>query len=113
MAAVCGKDCNLGGLSGNVVAHSFTLDIAGQETDVSAFGSGEFGDYLVCRSAGTLSVNTYAYPSEDVGDTVSLSANVGASTLTIPGIVQSKNIAIDAKGIAQFVTTVRITGDIS
>jgi hypothetical protein len=113
MAFTCGKDCDITGLN-NVTAHSFSLTLEGQEIDVTAFGDGDFGTSAVCRSQGTVSINSYVYPSQDdIGDEITLSVDIGDTTLSVPTVLQSKNINIDAKGVAEFTTVLKINGDIT
>jgi hypothetical protein len=115
--AICGSDCTI--TSGDfedsaTLGHSFTVDLSSTETDVRAFGSGEYGDSLACGKAGTITVNSYALPaSVEVGDAdVVFAANVGSTTISCTACVcTAQNWNVDAKGVVEFATTIRLTGD--
>jgi hypothetical protein len=115
--AICGSDCTITSTDfadATVLGHSFTVDLSSNETDVRAFGSGEYGDWLACGKAGTITVNSYALPAGvAVGDTdLRFTANVVSATIDAENCVcLSQNWNVDAKGVVEFATTIKLTGD--
>jgi len=81
------------------------------------FGSGEYGDWLACAKNGTITINSYLNPGVVSGDTCDVVAVIGTPavyTITANACkVTNYNISVDAKGIVEFSTTLRLTGDIS
>jgi len=116
--AICGKDCSITvDGSGSFEGHSFTIDTNSDETDVRAFGSGDYGEWLACAKNGTITINSYLNPGVTSGDTADIVAVIGTpAVLTITANsckCTNYNISVDAKGIVEFSTTFRLTGDIS
>lgn len=114
MAAICGKSCSIVFGSDAYLAHQFTLSLSGNEIDVTAFGSGEYGDYLSCNPAGTVSAELYEAPGLSIGDTVTVVMTWGETTLTGTGaIVTSIGSNVDAKGVAGHSIALRLVGDLA
>lgn len=119
MAILCGRSCSftVGGTS--YTSHTVSVAQAGTETDVTHFGSGLFGDFVVCSVNGTVNASFYdnILSVLTVGDVVTLVLVLGYDTpitLTFTdAVVQSINSAVDAKGIAMFDSVFRLTGNIA
>jgi hypothetical protein len=115
--AICGRSCSftVGGQAYD--SHSFTLNLTGTETDVTAFGSGFWGDTIVCSGTGTVNASFYGnvISALEVGDIVTVVLTYGyASPVTVTltnAVVQTIASTVDAKGIAGFDITFKITGD--
>ena len=115
--AICGKDCSITiDGTGSFEGHSYTIDTNSEETDVRAFGSGDYGAWLACAKNGTVTINTYLNPGVTSGDVADLVAVIGTPavlTLTMTSAVCTNfNIGVDAKGIVEFSSTFRIVGDV-
>lgn len=116
MATLCGRACSFTVDGESYDSHIATLNLSGVETDVTKFGSGEYGDYVVCSINGTINASFYGdiLSALAVGDVVKLIFTLGYTedvTLTFnDAVVQSINSAIDSKGIAMFDAVFRLTG---
>lgn len=117
-SAICGRSCSftVGGESYD--GHNVSLQVAGNETDVTAFGAGDFGDWLICGANGTVTAGFYdnLVGVLSIGDQVSLILTLGYTApvvVTIASVVQSFGVDADAKGIVMQTATFRLTGDIS
>jgi hypothetical protein len=114
MSAICGTSASItvGSLLND--AHGFTLNWATNEQDVRVFGSGTFGDWLACTSNGTLTINTYEPIAYDPGDAVTFSLVLGGGhTGSGTGVMTTFNVAVDAKGLVEYVYTIRIDGTLT
>lgn len=115
--AICGKDCSITIDGAKKEGHSFTIDTTSEETDVRAFGDGDYGSWLNCAKAGTVTINTYANPGVTAGDEADLVATIGSPAVLTLTMTAAKctafNINVDAKGIVEFSTTFRLVGDIT
>lgn len=111
------KDCSITIDGATVEGHTYTIATTAEETDVRAFSSGEYGSWLACAKAGTVTINTYANPGVTAGDTADLVAVIGnpaVLTLTMSNAVCTGfDIGVDAKGIVEFTSTFRIVSDIT
>ena len=108
--AVCGTSASITIGSELTDAHGFTINWATNEQDVRTFGSGTFGDWLACTSNGTLEVRTYEPISNcDPGDSISFSGVLGnGHTVSGTAIATTFNVAVDAKGLVEYVYTARL-----
>jgi hypothetical protein len=107
--AICGSTCSLS--AGGVLVvegHKFTIDLGSNEIDIRAFGSGQYGDFVACAKTGTLAFDSYIRPDLDVGSIVTIGASIGTESFTIPVVITSQNINVDAKDVVQFTTNSRI-----
>lgn len=115
--AICGKDCSITIDGSTIEGYSYTINTTVNENDVRAFGSGDYGSWLLCGKAGTVNISSYANPGAVAGDTADLVAVIGSPavlTLTMTSAVCSAfDIAVDAKGWLEFTTTWRLVGDIT
>jgi hypothetical protein len=110
---ICGKQCNLLIGSASYSVHQYSLSKAGREIDVTACGSSDYGDYFVCIKDGVISAQTYAYPTVEPNDVITVVATIASTPVVILTFANSKVISvvdsIDAKGLVGFTTTIRIT----
>lgn len=115
MSAICGRECSFSVASTTYTSHRFDITLDGEETDVTAFGAGQFGDWVVCRVNGSINASFYENIINvlDVNDAVTLNFTIGTSDLTVAAVVKSVNTGIDAKGIATFNAVFRLTGAIT
>ena len=110
---ICGKACNMtiGGQSYS--GHQFSVSKAGRETDVTAFGSSTYGDWFVCIIDGIITLQTYQYPAVEPNDVVTAVGTIASTPELILTWANCKVISVsdnvDAKGMAGFTTTLRIT----
>jgi len=115
MAAYCGRTATLsltGGTSVTLAVFNVNLTLGGNEIDVSAFGSGEFGDTIVCNKSGDLSIDSYEY----LGDVSSITGySLAAANKTFSGNCVGKDFTtgVDAKGVVTFNYVLKLTGNIS
>ena len=111
--ACCGDQCSITTTEfadATALGHSFTIDLTSNEIDVRAFGSGTYGDWLACSASGTISFNSYVRPQVDVNDVVTFAGNVCSEAISFPTVVSGQSINVDAKGVVEFTTTLRLTG---
>jgi hypothetical protein len=111
--AVCGRltTVQIGGVTIDD-AHTVNWTDAAPAIDVSAFGSGAWGDYLACRREGTLTLNTYAYITGlDAGDTTTFSIADTLRTISGSCVCTSENESVDAKGLVEITYEFRATGE--
>ena len=119
MPVLCGRNCSFEVDNSSYISHMFTLNMAGVETDVTAFGSGKFGDYVVCSVNGTVNASFYdnVVSAISIGDEVDLDLELGYDAPVVlsftDAVVQSVTATVDAKGIAGFDVIFRLTGDMS
>lgn len=115
--SICGKDCSITVDGATFEGHSYTIDTTAEETETRAFGSGDYGSWLTCSKSGTITINSYANPGVISGDTADIVAVIGDPAVLTLTATASKctafNISVDAKGVVEFVSTFRLTGDIS
>ncbi len=114
--AICGRTCSVVVGSETLVFHNAQLQVDGIETDVTAFGSGAFGDWVTCGASATLNAGTYENLMGvlDAGDEVSVVLTLGYSTavtVTCAAKVQSIGVDADAKGVVMQTVVFRLTGD--
>ena len=110
----CGDTCSITTTEfadATALGHSFTIDLTSNEIDVRSFGSGTYGDWLACSAAGTITFNSYVRPDVDIDDALTFAGNVCTETISFPVKVSGQSINVDAKGVVEFVTTLRLTGD--
>ena len=115
--AFCGSTCSITAptemIDATVEGHTFTINFSSNEIDVRSFGSGAYGDWIACNQQGTISVNSYERPALDINESVTFTANVGSEVVSGPAIVTGQDITVDAKGVGEFVTNLRIEGAIT
>lgn len=114
MAAYCGRTATLtltGGTSVTLAVFNVSLTLSGNETDITAFGSGEFGNYIVCNKSGELSVDSYEYCGL-VSSITGYSLVAANKTFTGNCIGRDFTTGVDAKGVVTFNYVLRLTGDI-
>ncbi len=115
--AICGKDCSITVDSVTVEGHQYTITTNAEEIDVTAFESGDYGDWLACAKNGTIQIRSYANPGVVAGDTADIVAVIGdpaVLTLTMNDCkCVSLELSTDAKGVVEFVSTFRLVGDIT
>lgn len=114
--AICGDTCKVTGDMASVEAHQFSIELSSNEVDVRAFPpagedpAGGFGTWKACNKAGTITVQSYLRPDLDVGDEVDFSASIGDENVVVNDcVVTTLGHQIDAKGIVEFSTTLRVT----
>ena len=111
--ACCGSSCSITTsefADATALGHSFTIDITSNEIDVRAFGSGTYGDWIACAASGTIAFNSYVRPDVDINDAVTFAGNVCSESISFPAVVTSQSINVDAKGVVEFTTNLRMTG---
>ncbi len=116
--AICGRECSFASsnLSG-VVSFEYTWNMEGIETETIQFGSGVYGDYLVCGINGTVQASFYdmtVISDAAIGDIGTVTMTIGYSspiTVTVPCIVQAMNHTVPAAGVPTAQVTFRLTGD--
>ncbi len=118
MGALCGRLCSFKVDDTTYTSHNVDLSLSGQEFDITKFGDGEFGDFVVCFVNGTVTAGFYANIVGEItpGDEVDLELVLGYEdpiTIDIPAVVESVSTGIDAKGVALFTGVFKITDDIA
>jgi len=114
--AICGTDCLISiNANSNCEGHAFSIATSATEQDVRAFGDGDYGSWLACAKAGTITVKTYEKaPGVDAGEVVNVICNLNTSNLTATNTVcTGVNVDVDAKGLVEYNYTFRCTGDIT
>jgi len=110
--AICGTDVTVDCGAGEFLGHKVSVNLTGTPIDVRHFGSGLFGDWLVCAWTGEIVVSSYE-PIENtipsVATIVVTSANSTMSFAACPLMDIKRDV--DAKGIEEFVTTWKIVGN--
>ncbi len=119
--AICGRTCSVtvqkeGGYASNYDFHNAQLSLEGIETDVTAFGSGIYGDWVTCGANATLTAGCYdnILGIMDPGDEVTVVLTLGYEapvTVTCAAKVSTIGSDVDAKGIVMNSVTFRLTGD--
>ncbi len=117
-AILCGRKCSFTAGGSAYDSHNVELSMQGEPVDVTAFGSGPYGDFVVCRINGTCTANFYDNILNIItpGDELSLVLTLGYDVpvvITVASVLQSVVTGIDAKGIALFSATFRLTGALS
>jgi hypothetical protein len=115
--AVCGSSCSITIGSELTNAHRFSINWAVNETDVRVFGSGSFGSWIGCQDNGTLEIALYepiAAAAADPGAAITFSGVLGGGhTVSGTAVGMSLNVAVDAKGLVEYVYTSRLDGDLT
>jgi hypothetical protein len=113
--SICGSSCSITGALSNVDAHAYTIDLSSQEFDVRVLGdSNEYGTWVSCVKQGTITVNSYARPDYDPGDSVIFASNCGSEAISIPCVVIGQTIGpVDSQSIVEFTTNMRISGSVT
>lgn len=115
--AVCGTDASITIGSEITDAHRFSINWATNEQDVRTFSSGTFGDWLACASNGTLEIATYepiAAAAADPGAAIVFSGVLGGGhTVSGTAVGMTMNVAVDAKGLVEYVYTSRLDGTLT
>ena len=106
-------------------AECLALDIGSDETKIAimfSFPAAKYGSSLILIhqivtqivegfTAGTITFNSYVRPDVDIDDALTFAGNVCTETISFPVKVSGQSINVDAKGVVEFVTTLRLTGD--
>jgi hypothetical protein len=108
----CGDDATVTNSEfSDVSPYSFTISLSSNEIDVRAFGDGEYGNWIACAKAGTVSLQSYCRPELVPGDSLTFTGTICDEDFSIPVIVTGQDFNVDAKEVVNFSTTMRITGD--
>ena len=116
ITAICGRTASVTVGGSAYSAHQFTLEVTSNEIDTTGFSSGPYGDLIACTRHGSLAVSCYEMPAVAVGDTVAWAGTLPYSspvTLSGNGVVVSRGVGVDAKGIVEHHLSIRVTGDIT
>jgi len=110
----CGStaEINVAGNS-NIEAHSYTVTLDANEVDTRSFGSGDYGDFMSCAKTGSIECRSYLDPGVAIGDDdVNITTNSCNSLANYTNcVVTGLTTEVDAKGLVEFVSRFRITGD--
>lgn len=109
MAVVCGRTCALS-VGGSTIANAYKWEYKSDANveDVTHFGSGIEGSWIVCTKKATVTMESYDAFSASINDTVTVTLSGGISS-TVYGIVISKGESVDAKGVVTYTLTVQQT----
>ena len=116
MAICCGSECTITGApfaDATIKGHSFSINLTSNEIDIRNFDSGDYGEYIACNLAGSVSISSYIRPDVTVGDDVTFAATVCGETFSVSCEVTGQDITVDAKGVVEFVTNLRMSGDLT
>ena len=115
MCAVCGSTCSITIGGGSAFeGHRFNITGNSPSSDVRIFGSGEYGAWLSCTRDGQVTMDCYDNPAISPGSTGTLAMIIDGTTYTATdAILETKSVAVDAKGIVEWSTTWRIVDDIT
>lgn len=117
--AICGKDCSVSVSDGTAFeGHRWTLTANAPEIDVRTFASGDYGSWLACIKDGSVEIGTYLPISGmEPSDNSNIVLTVGSpavQTLTCNDVkCTSVSIGVDAKGLAEYTYTFKLTGDVT
>ena len=109
--AFCGRNASLT-LNGSAVSGVFRVGFTstGNEEDISAYGSGDYGDWIVCTKEGELTIESYAYLGTGA-ETFAITA--GGTTFSGTCEPRSFASAADAKGVVTYRMTLSLTGGVT
>ena len=109
--ACCADSIVISGDFGSIEAFDLQINQTSSAAPVRYFGGPEYGPYLACSKDGTATVQSYVRPSVDIDDTVTLTANVCSSTISVECVVTDINWAGTAGSPVSWSTTIRFNDD--
>ena len=111
--ATCGTNCTITGDFALLEMHRFRIVRSVSEIDVTKLGDDTFGSAIGCAKTGTITIESYIRPDWEPGDEKTFACEIDSESYSVPAVVTTRSIPVDANGEVSFTTNLRIVGDLT